>query len=504
MALSVSNPGRVQASGSQRPSSAAAWAAAGIASRDAAVGSGTIFYFTGATLIAGLRLNAAGTHLAVTNQSGESAAILDVSDGAPFFWCLSCSSTSVGGIAVYIRKLTDSAFTTSAQTATTATPTALAYGAASWGGEGFTGKLESMMCWNRALTAAEVEQQFGRRLPVAPNDLVHWIPAIGDTLAQAIGNYAGVAGGTSSTAPISVVDGAPVPWGAPSLVAPDAAAAPAELTGATTFAGMTSAGTATVDVVGTGATTFAGMTSAGTGTVDIAGTGATTFAGMTSAATATGDIAGTGATTFAGMTSAGTGTVDIAGTGATTFAGMTSQGEFVVGASPAELTGATTFEGMTSSGTLTVTDAPVASPPPPAFPDYTPAVNVAGGRRNRVLIRVDGRVHDVSYAEAAEIIRRQAEADAAEQRAERSKRQARAAARAAAQALRGRLVIDEPLTIDGIDPSVVADRMFKDLRDVYSQRLIESLVFTKQLQRKQADEQAAMAAAEMLLMNDDD
>lgn len=174
--------------------------------------------------------------------------------------------------------------------------------------------------------------------------------------------------------------------------------------------------------------------------------------------------------------------------------------------------------------------------------ELPPSTNHAGGKpraphkRTLIGIRIDGKLYFVTYQEAAEILRQQAEIEARKRAPEQSRKQAKAASRKPVQALKSRVVIEEPLVFDGIAPSVVADRMFRDLRDVFAKQLVESLMQSEQRQAKIAaqeqsaavqavlqaqadaeqaammarlqqrrleDDQAAMAAAEMLLMADD-
>lgn len=132
-----------------------------------------------------------------------------------------------------------------------------------------------------------------------------------------------------------------------------------------------------------------------------------------------------------------------------------------------------------------------------------PSVNVAAGRKRRstprIWINLDGKRYHVTYREAAEIIERQAREDA-KRRSELDKKKAKEVARKEAQQLKQRLVIEEPLPLEGFQPQAVSDRMFKDLREVYLDQMVRTLLDGDRLKRKIADEQAAMAAAEMLLM----
>jgi len=125
-------------------------------------------------------------------------------------------------------------------------------------------------------------------------------------------------------------------------------------TGASTLAGVTSAGSGTYTppaITGTGASTLDGVTSTGSGQLGFIATGATTLDGVTSAGSGTfGSVTGTGTSTLDGVTSTGSGTFtapDITGTGATTLAGVTSTGNGFLGVNG---TGTTTLDGATSAG----------------------------------------------------------------------------------------------------------------------------------------------------------
>lgn len=73
--------------------------------------------------------------------------------------------------------------------------------------------------WNAALTAAEIERQRGRKLPVRFSDLVYWVPMLGKTgdSVSAIGDFVlrDLVGGAWNTlyGTPTVEDGAPIGWG---------------------------------------------------------------------------------------------------------------------------------------------------------------------------------------------------------------------------------------------------------------------------------------------------
>lgn len=352
--------------------------------------------------------------------------------------------TTANGVKMYSRLLLPSPGTTDVQSGTfstaafTGTWPAFSIGDSHYS-EPANKDIEQVFIYGRVLSQAEIEECWATRAPVGANCL-RWLPATGATLAAAYDDK------------IHATDWATV--GTAPTVTPSVFV---DLTGTTTFAGMTSAGTAAVDVAGTQAVTLGPMTSSGTAAVD---------------------VQAAQAVTLGPMTSSGTGTVDVVGAQAATLGPMTSSGEISVDGS---------------------TPAPVPEPAP------APAPTGGGGgvapRRQRIGIRIDGRLYFVTYQEAAEILARQADEDARQQRAEQSKKAAKAAARLAAQKLKSRVVIEQPLDFPGVDMSIVADRMFRDLRDVYSKQLIEALLQSN-LQRKQVDDQAAMAAAELLIYGD--
>jgi hypothetical protein len=158
-------------------------------------------------------------------------------------------------------------------------------------------------------------------------------------------------------------------------------------------------------------------------------------------------------------------------------------------------------------GAVAGSPAPGPAPPPiSATPDGPATVNVAGGvarrrHNNLVWINLDGKRHHVTYQRAAELIEAQAREDAARERAENSKRLAKQKARQKAQDLKARLIIEEPFAFGGFSNDVMADQMFKDLRNVYSQQMVSSLSSVEKM-NKQAQEDAAMQAAEAWLMGD--
>lgn len=144
------------------------------------------------------------------------------------------------------------------------------------------------------------------------------------------------------------------PWYAQTVAFTDDSGGVATVTGtgASTLAGVTSAGSGTVadPVTGTGASTLDDATSAGAGTQTISGTGASTLAGASSTGVGTQAISGTGASTLDDVTSAGAGTAsdERTGTGASTLDDVTSSG---AGTQTISGTGASTLDDVTSEGT---------------------------------------------------------------------------------------------------------------------------------------------------------
>lgn len=158
-----------------------------------------------------------------------------------------------------------------------------------------------------------------------------------------------------------------------------------------------------------------------------------------------------------------------------------------------------TWGSQTLSWGLIASDAPHVPGPSSGDDSHNFAKPRREHHRHRVAYRLDGRLRFGTYGEAAEAIQKQARQDAVRLRAEKSKRAAKAAARIAAQQLKNRLTIEEAFEFPGVGLDVVADRMYRDLRDVYSNELTQSLQ-KSYFFKKQADEEAAMRAAEILLM----
>jgi hypothetical protein len=79
----------------------------------------------------------------------------------------------------------------------------------------FNGALEDLRIWNAALTDAECELEFGRRVPARTTNLVMWIPTLDRTSADFGKDYSGNGRNVSANGGLSYVDGAPVSWGAP-------------------------------------------------------------------------------------------------------------------------------------------------------------------------------------------------------------------------------------------------------------------------------------------------
>lgn len=141
-------------------------------------------------------------------------------------------------------------------------------------------------------------------------------------------------------------------------------------------------------------------------------------------------------------------------------------------------------------------DQPPAPPPPPALEFFGAPTG------HRVAVRIDGKLYVGTYADIAEIVSSQAVTDVGDEQV-KSKSIARRYARKDARALRGRVEIEEPMVVPGFDPATVAERMFRDLRELYSAVFAEQLVLNVERAmalKRSADNQAAMNAAELLLL----
>ena len=117
-----------------------------------------------------------------------------------------------------------------------------------------------------------------------------------------------------------------------------------------------------------------------------------------------------------------------------------------------------------------------------------------------IVYQLDGQTGQGEYPDVADAVAQLAVDDAKRLRVDRpSRNAARPIVRKAAQELKARLVIEQPMAVAGVEQRVVSERMFRDLRDVYSSALGYELI---RHVRRRGDEEAAMAAAEMLLMGE--
>lgn len=141
------------------------------------------------------------------------------------------------------------------------------------------------------------------------------------------------------------------------------------------------------------------------------------------------------------------------------------------------------------------------APEPPA-PEPSPPAPPTGGHPtgHRVAVRIDGKLYVGDYREISIIIENRAKQDA-ELRAEESKTKARKSARKLVGGFRSLVQIEQPMLLAGIDPEIIASSMMRDLRAIYNDTLVNAMLESFRLNIEQ-EEEAAMAAAEALLMGD--
>lgn len=146
------------------------------------------------------------------------AVLTGMSAGTVFFWGLTVGASSGGTLAAYGAKLGDSVLSKQTVTRGAADGTAgrFTLGDSEYS-EWYYGSVDNVLVFDRVLSDAEMQAQFRRRAPIASP--FAWFPMLYPSLSD---NYADRSGNgrnlTLNGGTPTVVDGAPVGWGAPIIV----------------------------------------------------------------------------------------------------------------------------------------------------------------------------------------------------------------------------------------------------------------------------------------------
>ena len=93
----------------------------------------------------------------------------------------------------------------------------------SWWGEPLNGNIADVMAWDDTLSAAQIQQQMYRKVPITPVNLKLWMPTF-DGAGERNADYSGAGNSLTVTGTITDYPNPPVSWGAPVWVVPFAAA----------------------------------------------------------------------------------------------------------------------------------------------------------------------------------------------------------------------------------------------------------------------------------------
>lgn len=158
----------------------------------------------------GIDFDTDGTTLGI-EDSGSQTALLSLSVGDKFFWCLTCSGAGATGLVGYAAKAGDSALVTVSRNliSTGAIPTYFRLGDNGYS-EPYNGAVDNVIVYDSVLTAAEVNAQWRRRVPIKTP--WSWLSTLESTPVYTDRSGSG-RNWTLTGSALLVEDGAPVGWG---------------------------------------------------------------------------------------------------------------------------------------------------------------------------------------------------------------------------------------------------------------------------------------------------
>lgn len=143
----------------------------------------------------------------------EDGSSIVASNGAWYDFALVGASSGSSGARAYVRPSGSSTTTMSAY-GVSVTPDKLVFGDHPGFNEHLNGRVENIKFYSAALTQAEIESEWRRRVPVRSANLIGWYPMISSDLTTALKDLSGTADLTYvGTAP-TVEDNSNTPWGA--------------------------------------------------------------------------------------------------------------------------------------------------------------------------------------------------------------------------------------------------------------------------------------------------
>lgn len=162
----------------------------------------------------GIRFYLSGTTPIAYCEGGSNISVgITVSDNVWYDYCLVVTNTGANNAKLYAGPTGGTLSSQTGSGPSASATTRYAYVAQGDATYYPNGDFDDFRLWTATLTEAEIERERARRVPTITDNLYYWMPVIGSALSAQSLNF-----GTGPTMTFdgnpSVVDGAPVSWGA--------------------------------------------------------------------------------------------------------------------------------------------------------------------------------------------------------------------------------------------------------------------------------------------------